>query len=61
MLIGIEFKRKKVFLTEENRSVWFWRVAPYVRDANPVRVGAFFAFTIGMTILFILGSVGQAQ
>lgn len=56
MLIGIEFKRKKVYLTEDNRSVWFWRVAPYVKDANPVKVGAAFFFVIAMSLIFAIGA-----
>ena len=61
MLIGIEFKRQKVHLEDEDRTVWFWRVAPYVRDADPVKVGAFFVFTIGMTVLVLLGSVYEVK
>jgi hypothetical protein len=61
MLIGIEFKRRKVHLEDEGRTVWFWRVAPYVRDADPVKVGAFFVFTLGMTALVLLGRVIEAQ
>ena len=61
MLIGIEFKRRKVHLEDEDRTVWFWRVAPYVVGADPVKVGAFFFFTIGMTALVLLGSVLEAQ
>lgn len=61
MLIGIEFKRRKVHLEDEDRTVWFWRVAPYVRDADPVKVGAFFVFTLGMTALVLLGRVIEAQ
>lgn len=61
MLIGIEFKRRKVHLEDEDRTVWFWRVAPYVRDADPVKVGAFFVFTLGMTALVLLGRIIEAQ
>lgn len=61
MLIGIEFKRRKVHLQDEDRTVWFWRVAPYVRDADPIKVGAFFIFTIGMTVLVLLGSVYEVK
>lgn len=61
MLIGIEFKRRKVHLEDEGRTVWFWRVAPYVRDADPVKVGAFFVFTLGMTALVLLGRIIEAQ
>lgn len=61
MLIGIEFKRRKVHLEDEGRTVWFWRVAPYVRDADPIKVGAFFIFTIGMTVLVLLGSVYEVK
>lgn len=56
MLIGIEFKRKKIYLTDEDRSVWFWRIAPYVRDADPVKVGAGFFFIIAMGIIFAIGA-----
>lgn len=61
MLIGIEFKRRKVHLEDEGRTVWFWRVAPYVRDADPIKVGAFFIFTLGMTVLVLLGSVYEVK
>lgn len=61
MLIGIEFKRRKVHLEDEDRTVWFWRIAPYVRDADPIKVGAFFIFTLGMTILVLLGSVYEVK
>ena len=61
MLIGIEFKRKKIYDVEENRSYWYWRVAPYVRDADPVKVGAFFVFTLGMSALVLIGKVIEAQ
>lgn len=63
MLIGIEFKRHRVHLQEagESRSVWFWRVAPYVRGADPVKVGAFFVFTLGMTALVLLGRLIEAH
>lgn len=61
MLIGIEFKRRKVFLVEEHRTVWYWRVAPYVRDADPVKVGAFFVFTLGMGAIVLIGSVINGQ
>lgn len=61
MLIGIEFKRRKVFLVEEHRTVWFWRVAPYVRDADPVKVGAFFIFTLCMSAIFLIGSIVSGQ
>lgn len=61
MLIGIEFKRRKVHLEDEGRTVWFWRVAPYVVGADPIKVGAFFIFTIGMTVLVLLGSVYEVK
>lgn len=61
MLIGIEFKRKKVFLVDENRTVWYWRVAPYIKDVDPVKIGAFFVFTLGMTVLVLLGSVYEVK
>lgn len=55
MLIGIELKRKKVFLVEENRSVWFWRVAPYVRDVDSTKIGAFIFIIFAMSVIFLIG------
>jgi hypothetical protein len=56
MLIGIEFKRTKVTMPHENRTVWFWRVAPYLRDVDANRVGAFFVVLLGVLVLSMLPS-----
>jgi hypothetical protein len=55
MLIGIEFKRKKVYDVEENRSYWYWRVAPYVRDVDSTKVGAAVFFLVAMSIIYLIG------
>lgn len=56
MLIGIEFKRKKIYIPEENRSVWFWRVAPYTKDVDYIKFYSVIIFTLGMLGVLYIGS-----
>lgn len=56
MLIGIEFKRKKVFLLEENRTVWFWRIAPYTKDVDSLKLYSLLFAIAGMSIIMMIGS-----
>ena len=60
MLIGIEFKRRKVFLVEEHRTVWYWRVAPYVVDADPKVVFSVFFAVLGMSLVVLIGSIVES-
>jgi hypothetical protein len=60
MLIGIEFKRKKVFLIDENRTVWYWRIAPYVVDADPKIVFSVFFAVLGMSLVVLIGSIVES-
>jgi hypothetical protein len=55
MLIGIEFKRTKVHIIEEGRTVWFWRIAPYVRGVDSTKVGAAVFFVVAMSIIYLIG------
>lgn len=62
MLIGIEFKRTKVHIVEENRSVWYWRVAPYCRGVNHERfIAVVFAIVCMAGVLLIGSLVGGQQ
>lgn len=56
MLIGIEFKRHKVHIEEENRTVWFWRIAPYTSNVDIVKFYGSVIFVLGMGTLVFLGS-----
>lgn len=60
MLIGIEFKRRKVHLEDEGRTVWFWRVAPYVRDADPKVVFSVFFAVLGMSLVVLIGTIVES-
>lgn len=55
MRVGIEFKRRRIFDAENGCNVWFWRIAPYCTDVDPVKATGFFVFVGGMTILFLIG------
>jgi hypothetical protein len=62
MLIGIEFKRKKVHDVEENRSYWYWRIAPYCRGVNHERfIAVVFAIVCMAGVLLIGSLVGGQQ
>jgi hypothetical protein len=57
MLIGIEFKRKKVYDIEENRSYWYWRVAPYCRGIDHERFVAIVFAVLCMAGVVLIGSI----
>ena len=57
MLIGIEFKRAKVHIIEENRSVWYWRVAPYCVGINHERFIAILIGIVCMAGVVLLGTM----
>lgn len=59
MLIGIEFKRRKLFDEENQRDVWFWRVALHTKGCDPTKLIGGLTFFIGMTALLIIGKYLQ--
>lgn len=56
MLIGVEFKRKKVYLEDEGRYAWFWRVAPYIQDVEHAKFYSVVIFVVGMLGVLYIGS-----
>jgi hypothetical protein len=55
MLIGIEFKRRKIYDEERGESIWFWRVAPYSKGCDTTKLAGALTFIFGMAALLAIG------
>lgn len=59
MLVGIEFKRRKIYDDEHGKDIWFWRCALYTQGCDRLRIGAIIFATISLCTIALIGRAMQ--